>query len=354
MKIGIMGGWNTDSGASFHTELVGRAWRALEHETRVFTFYKHAFHGTQITGEDEEYVERCFTVSGFSPPALDPRPFLTHSYEIFVVEDLGMLPKDLLGKIFHWIKTKAKTVNVIHDGELSDDPGFYQFPWDAIVCFDERYKNFLKAVYPEDKIHIIPYPCSPWLKGDKEKARQTLNLPQEKKIILSFGPASRFCYQLIPSLAALARAYPLLLLIVTRDKEIIGNFKKLKEKKVLEIEIREEAPDLKRLYEYLHASDALLYNKESVPRVVLSSTAFQCLGSGCPIIARASNYVELHGAEIMKYSSLEELEKALRSVFEKDASYTATLKAAEEYVKTNSALEVAQKFINLFKELLKK
>ena len=50
-----------------------------------------------------------------------------------------MLPKDLLGKIFHRIKKQAKTINVVHDGKLTDDSSFYQFDWDAIVSFDDRW-----------------------------------------------------------------------------------------------------------------------------------------------------------------------------------------------------------------------
>ena len=88
MKIGMMGGWNTDSGASFHAELVGRAWVEQGHDLKVFTFYDYAFHGTQITGKDEDYVTRCFTVSRSETQELDPVPFLTEKYDIFVAQDI--------------------------------------------------------------------------------------------------------------------------------------------------------------------------------------------------------------------------------------------------------------------------
>jgi hypothetical protein len=111
-----MGGWNTDSGAFIHSEFIGRGFIELGHKLKVFTFLRKSFHGTVITGKDEEWVERCFSVSSRVPQILDPIPFLTSNYQFFVVEDLGMLPKDHLGKIFHRIKKKAKTINVIHDG----------------------------------------------------------------------------------------------------------------------------------------------------------------------------------------------------------------------------------------------
>ena len=126
MKIGLMGGWNTDSGASLHTELVGRAWKKMGHEVNVFTFYRESFHGTNIIGNDENYVTRCFTVSGAQKVEMNPVPLLTADYDVFVTEDLGMLPMDHLGRIFSRIKKKAKTVTVIHDGDLARKASFYQ------------------------------------------------------------------------------------------------------------------------------------------------------------------------------------------------------------------------------------
>jgi glycosyltransferase involved in cell wall biosynthesis len=326
MKIGMMGGWNTDSGASFLAELIGRPWVEEGHELTVFTFYNYAFHGTQIIGVDEEYVTRCFTVSGYTPNTLNPVPFLTTDYDIFVVQDLGMLPKDLLGKIYQRIKKKAKTVNVIHDGKLAEDPAFYQFDWDAVVCFDDRYKSFLAKAYDPDKIHIIPYPCYPSAKGDKVEARKKLGLPRDKKIVFGFGPAAKTTVDVVNSIAELSRDYPLLLLVVTKDKTGIQEFGKLQKQGIMEIELREEAPEIKRLFDYLHASDALIFNKESASNVVVSSTVLQCLSSGCPIVARDSNYVEYLDKEVMKYSSEEELKKKLCSIFEESKEYKTTMR----------------------------
>jgi glycosyltransferase involved in cell wall biosynthesis len=279
-------------------------------------------------------------------------PFLTADYDIFVVQDLGMLPKDLLGKIFHRIKKKAKTVNVIHDGKLAEDPAFYQFDWDAVVCFDERYKSFLVKAYASDKIDVIPYPCYPLAKGDKVEARKELGLPLDKKIVFGFGPAAKTTVEVVNSIAELSRDYPLLLLVVTRDTTGIQEFGKLQKQEIMEIDLREEVPDIKRLYDYLHASDALIFNKKSASHVVVSSTVLQCLGSGCPIVARDSNYVEYLDKEVMKYSSEEELKKKLCSIFDESNEYKITMKAAEKYVKMNSAQAIGKQYIELFNSLL--
>ena len=351
MKIGMMGGWNTDSGASFHTELVGRAWVEQGHKLKVFSFFDYAFHGTQITGKDENYVSRCFTVDGFKPAKFDPIPFLTADYEVFVAQDLGMLPKDLLGKIFHRIKKKSITINVIHDGKLSDNPSFYQFDWDAIVCFDNRYRDFLIKAYEPNRVHIIPYPCCPWQPGDKRAARSKLGLPQDKKIIYGFGPASEHIAELINPIAELSKEYPLMLLITAKKDSVVKKFKELQSVGMIDIELREESLPLSILYDYLHSVDVLVFNKPAAGHVVVSSTAFQCMGSGCPMVARASDYVEYYNKELMGYSNFAEFKSALRSIFNKDENFQSTIRAAEEYVNKNSAQEIGKRFIELFASL---
>ncbi len=353
MKIGMMGAWNTDSGASVHTELVGRNFIKLGHEITVFSFLKHSFHGTAIVGEDEDYVTRCFTVSSEKEPQLLAMPFLEKDYDFFLVEDLGMLPQDHLGKIFHWVKRKAKTINVIHDGNLKEDPSFYQFDWDAIVCFDKRYYNFLKLAYPEELIHIIPYPCLPWRPGDREKSRKELDLPINKKIVLLFGPASEHGAEKYHIMKEFESDYPTLILVVTKHEGSLKKWRDLKqEDRGNMIEIREETPSIEELYEYLYASDLLLYNKQGKTGIVtVASTAFQCLGSGCPMVALKSSFVETLNDAVYQYENDGELRTCIASVFEKDRKYAGVIKSAEKYVGKNSAINVAKKFIKLFESL---
>lgn len=358
MKIGLMGAWNTDAGASIHSELIGRSFVELGHELVVFTFFKHSFHGTEIVGKDESYVTRCFTVFSESKPELHAVPFLVKDYEIFLVEDLGMLPQDLLGKIFHRIRHKAKTVNVIHDGNLREDPTFYQFKWDAIVCFDKRYYDFLKLAYPQELIYTIPYPCLPWKPNDKAFARQKLGLPQNKKIILLFGPSSYYGAVKYKVIKELARSYKILILVLTKNEESLNVWKKIASQELLGkqrtkyIEIRKIAPPISELYEYLYAADALFYNKSARPGIVtVASTAFQCLGSGCPIIALKSTFVETLGDTVYKYKTDEELKGCFVSAFEKDSHYKKVHNAARRFVEENSRIKVAKKFLELFEKL---
>jgi len=352
MRIGLMGAWNTDSGASIHTELLGRSLVEMGHQVWVFTFFRDSFHGTAIVGEDENYVTRCFSVSSDPEPRLLATPFLTRRYEFFVVEDLGMLPQDHLAKIFHWIKKRARTITVIHDGNLKEDPSFYQFDWDAIVCFDRRYFDFLKRAYPEEIIHIIPYPCLPWRPGDRQAARGRLSLPQDRLIILQFGTGPRFGAARFNLVQRIAGKYPLLLVIVTRQPEGLEKWRNLKQQAPELIEIREESPSIDRLYEYLYASDLLLYDKPSMTnRVTVSSTAYQCLGAGCPIVALRSAFVEGLEDALYVYSDDSELESAIDSIAARDERWHKVREGAHQYVEENSGTKIAERFVKLFQLL---
>jgi len=351
MKIGMMSSWNTDSGASVHAELVGREWVKMGHSLKVFSFIKKPgyFHGTTFVAEDEDYVIRCFSCFNAPQVFFDPRPFLLEDYEIFIGEDIGMFPLDELSKIYRFIQKKAKTVNVIHTNVLPDRASFYQIDFDAIVCFDDRFYQFLTKVFPPKKIHIIPYPCNPHLPGNKIEARKELNLPLYRKIILTFGPnAVKFhLIELSDAIEKLKDKYPITFLIVTlRDIDKIEPYKDK-----FDIIVREESPDITRLYKYLYASDVLLYNKIAKEGAVLSSTAFQTLGSEIPIVALKSSYT--YGLEdvLFEYTNKDELIENIIEIFQEGERYKKWKSNLIKFLNQRSASAIAEKFIKLFKKL---
>jgi glycosyltransferase involved in cell wall biosynthesis len=347
IKIAMMSAWNEDSGASIHAELIGREWVKMGHDLKVFSFFTHDFHGTVIAGKDEDHVVRCFTTSACEPPYLDPRPILEADFDIFVTEDLGILPKDCLGKIFHHIQRKAITLTVIHDNGPSPDPSFYQFDWDRIVCFDSRYKEFLEKHHPEEKICLIPFPCMPVRRGNKKAARTKLGLPQNKKIILIFGQRLKEHLPVLPLIRKVTPHLPCLLLVVS--KKDIGVLKGIK---IEEMEIRHESPSIDRLYDYLHASDVLIIHRSPLNGVVVSSTAYQCLGSGCPILASNTNLFETMKDLVATYSGFEEFKVKLADILTKGERYRAPQSALEAFLRLNSAEAVARRYIDLFEIMI--
>ena len=352
MKIAMMSAWNQDSGASIHAELIGREWVKLGHKLSVFSFVRSDFHGTAIVGEDEDYVSRCFTTSKAKHPFLDVHPILKADYDIFITQDLGMLPQNELAKIFHLIKRRTKTVTIIHHNKLPTNPSFYQFDWDAIVCFDDRYYNFLSKGFSEEKLHLLPYPCYPKRCGDKFKAREKLGLPRDRHILLLFGQrAVKENLALLPILEDISRRFPILLLVVSkRDLDQIKDSRGSH----LEILIREEAPDIERLYTYLHASDILLYHRRAPSGTIVSSTTYQCLGSCCPILALKSNYFYNMDGAVFTYTSLEEFEANLIEILTQGPGYLNWQRTLEDFLSRNSAASIANRYIELFQFLLEK
>lgn len=350
MKFGLMGAWNVDSGAAVHTEIFGRSLIEMGHKLSVFTYMKENFHGTTILKEDEDFVHRCFTTWNTPQPKFNPIPFLTADFDYFVAEDHGMFPLDSLAKIFHWIKKRAKTLTVIHDAGLKDDASFYQFDWDAIVCFDDRYRDFLITAYPKKIVHIIPHPCFSYRPGNRVKARQELNLPQNEKIIFLFGQTAKFGSEIFPVLSNLARTYPLKVLVVSKIPSTLESWAwYAKSEKI--IELREEAPDINKLYQYLYASDIFIYHKPSTQGITVASSIFQCLGSGCPTVAQKSNFTYPFKDNIMLYENPQGLEKWLVNILDETADYKKMMKKTKQFVIDNSGQAIALKIIKLLKKL---
>lgn len=343
----MMSAWNEDSGASIHAELIGREWVKMGHNLKVFSFFTQDFHGTALVGKDEDYVVRCFTTSGSKFSYLDPRPILEADFDIFVTEDLGLLPKDAMGKIFHHIQRKASTVTIIHDNAPSPDPSFYQFDWDRIVCFDSRYKQFLEKHHPEGKLCLIPFPCMPLRRGNQKATRTKLGLPQDKRIILIFGQRLKAHLPILPLIREVTTHLPCLLLVVSQK-----DLEELKGIKMEEMEIRHESPSIDALYDYLHASNALIIHRSPRNGVVVSSTAYQCLGSGCPILASNTNYFETMKDVVITYSDSEEFKGNLIDILTEGENYRASQSALEDFLRLNSDEAVARQYIDLFEIML--
>jgi len=344
MNIGIMTAWNQNAGPAICAQLLARQWVKEEHNVKIFSYILSDFHGTAIVGEDEDFVYRCFSARGKG--FLDPRPILENRFDIFMANDVGMFPMDELCKIFSLIKRSAKTINIIHESGPSPNPSFYNFDWDRIVCFDQRYKDFLSKIYSPDLITIIPHPLYPWRPGDKIEARKKLNLPLDKYILFVFGQGLDEKLRILGNLRVLSKKYNIVLLIVSLEEP--GPLKE----NGLTIEYRKQAPDLYTLYDYLYSADALIINKGlGEGKVVISTTIYQCLGSGRPILTYDSELVEtVPDCVVIKYKTYEEFEKKLIKCFEDKAWIKKIIQAQEDYVKRHSPDKIAKEYLSLFRE----
>lgn len=349
MKIGMMSLWNAANGPSIHAEFIGREWIKDGHSLVVFSARKHPdFRPTQQ--EDEDFVIRHFDVSEIFPTtkvdSFEPTPLLEEDYEVFVAQNVERHPTKELMDVFPKIREKAITVQVVHEGSPPKDPLFYKFNWDAIVCFDQRYRDFLVRFFPKEIIHIIPYPCHPLKLGDKKEARRKLGLPLDEKIVFSFG-FSTDIMPILPTLEDVDKKYNLRYLIIVNPGGKVDALREV-EKRYNFVDPKIKAVSIDELYTYLHASDVLLIHKESSRyKAVISSTVCQTLGSGCPILFHDSNYVELHGNEIVKYRGLDDMKLKLVDLF--DGKFD--VEKIKSYLRENNASRVADRFIQLFEKV---
>jgi len=353
-KIAIFSKWNAADGTSVLAELVGRE-LAKRYELTVFAPFNDV---KPLQGiRDEDYVIRCCNVQGTSSGqwTFNPKPFLEKDYDIFIPQRIEWIPIEELMKIYPKIKGKAKVIYVIHETKLPENPIFWKFEWDAVVCFDERYKRMWKKVYPEEKLHIIPYPCNSLKKGDRNNSRMELNLPLDKKIVLtcSWYPSTHVL-PLIPPLAELNKKYPFIFLIVVAREYL--NDEMLREIKRYDfIEWRDDMPPATEMYKYFYASDAYIFYKPKSEfksgEIMVSSSILSDLGTLTPILAIESPHIQPLGRAVMKFSDMEELKDRLVSVFEGKPIANETLKAAEEYVSRNSKEKIAQEYMKLIERL---
>ncbi|OYD16018.1 hypothetical protein CH333_04510 [candidate division WOR-3 bacterium JGI_Cruoil_03_44_89] len=342
--------WNAANGPSIHAELIGREWVKTGHRLTVFSSERHP-DARPTLQKDEDFIIRHFAVDVIKPftraTDFDPSPLLKKDYEVFVAQNLERLPAERLLRVFPEIKKKAATVCVAHEGKPPEDPLYYKFSWDALVCFDDRYKNFLLKYFSEELIHTIPYPYYPFTPGDKLGARKKLGLPPEEKIVFSFGFRPGDVTPVLPSLKHLSQRYGMRYIVVTNPESDVNLLKELEsEYPFLDIQVRPLPFD--ELYMYLHASDVHLIYRESSKKypAVLSSTVCQTLGSGCPILFHVSNYVERAGDEIIKYKDSSDLEEKLSLIFENGFD-TSEIK---KFLKTHDATRIANQFIELFEK----
>ena len=353
MKIGMMCLWNAANGPSIHAELIGRVWVKMGHQLTIFSAKRHP-DARPTLQKDEDFVIRHFTVDEIIPftraSSFDYSPLLENDYDVFVAQNVERMPAEKLLEIFPKIKEKAITVMVVHEGKSPEDPLYYKFDWDVIVCFDQRYKDYLVRDFPPEIIHMIPYPCHPLLTGDKGEARKKLDFPVDEKIVFSFGFRSKDVLTVLPVLKELAVKYPLRYVIIANSE---SNVEKLHEakKRYNFIDLQIKPLPLDELYTYLYAADALLIHRESSQKynAVLSSSVCQVLGAGCPILFHESNFVELHGDEIVKYHDMEEMKIKLAGLFK----YKFDLGIVKSFLEQYNAEQIAERYLQLFEEQIR-
>lgn len=341
MKIAVMTSWNDETGAAVHAKALVKAWIERGHKVTVFSFIKETCPECNFTGKDERYVIRCFGEN-----FIDPRPIFTLEFDIFVVEDLRTLPIEQLAQIFPLIRERARTVHIVHEDKIPEETWFYQFVWDKVIYLDER-QHFLEDVYPDAE--LILFPCFPVRRGDKVESRKRLGLPQDKNIIFHFCQRGYIPY--LRRLCEELRPKAVLLFVISPDSEFFG-----KESPQPGMIVREEDTlSDGRFDEYLFASDAVILHKyQNRFHRLLSAATFQAMGAGCPIfIPQQSEYFQSMKDEVVYYRDTEDLCGKLEPLLNDEMTAKRVMEAAEVFTRIRSAEKIADRYIDVFTEVLK-
>lgn len=265
--------WNAANGPSIHAELIGRAWLKLGHQIRVLSAENHPDARSTLQ-KDEDFVIRHFQVSKIIPftraSHFDTNPLLNEDYNVFIAQNLERLPAEKLLEVFPEIKKKAITCVVVHEGKAPEDPLYYKYDWDALVCFDQRYKNYLVKSFPSEKIRMIPYPCNPLEPGDKREARKILGLPLNEKIVFSFGFRPKDIVAVLPAIKEVAKAYHLRYVIIANPESDVGELHKTK-KKYDFIDLQVKPLTHEELYTYLYMVQMYCLFTGNHPRSIMQS-----------------------------------------------------------------------------------
>ncbi len=352
VKIALMSSWNAACGISIHAELIGREWIKQGHDLKVFAPLTYEDDHTYLWfNEDESFVTRNFSFLRYGDKYKDERllsylyldpSIADEDFDIFVVEKPTSIPLNKLLPLFKKIKKKAKTIAILHEGIMPENPYFFKFDWDSIIVFDERYKKLFSTVFPSEKIHIVPFPCYTPKQLSKKRARKALNLDERENIIFTYGR-----FHLLPKvLSAIAKInYRIKYLCMVRSIERYKELAELSNKfPFLEIRLCRYPVFSDEFHNLIFSSDALLFYRKSSLHNPVSSAAHTCMGFLRPLICPDNEFFYTFTNEVIKYKNVDEIVKRTINVLENG---NEVLKAAKEYIEKNSAQQIARRILDL-------
>lgn len=357
MRIAFLSRWNATCGVSLHAELLCRRLSQMGFEVVVFAPKLRSanldWHHRMINVRDEAWVLRAYEeTSELAYPygGSISSKILEADYDALIVEIYGRLPLNELAKVSDKLGRKAKLIGVLHLAWRRDIPPILKIPWDALAIFDERYRSELLEGHDLSsikRIEEIPYPCAII---DAERARRPRQA-EEKFLFFTYGRQPEIEYadyiRALRSICGDGRAAYYIL----RSGDRI----KIDEAWIIQ---EMDRPELSRLYEYLRGADLHLIPKSDTRGVVVSSTAYQSLYSGTPIVAPDTRYFEtipgsLDEGPIVKYrlGDSEDLLEKLRILMSDEGRRGIIAENARRYALENSDEKIAKRFLELMEAL---
>ena len=345
MIIALLTRWNATCGVSMHAEMITEEFRKKGNEIKIFAPYiasADRWWHHRIIREDEDFVIRCYNElepSTLRGGGIDFGKIEDEDFDVLLVESYTSIPYRDVEKLVKRVRSDGVRVGlVVHEGSREEMRYSSLDIFDFVVVFDERYERMLDG-YGGD-IKVIPYPCYPVKEGNREFGEDGI-------IFFSFGRQPEKEYEdFVNALRRLRARYDLRYRIIRSDGMLKFDEDWIEQR-------RERIASTEELYNYLHGSDIHLLPKGHTNKVVVSSTFCQCAGSLVPIIAPNTRHFETlpEDKPVLLYEDEKDLEEKITMVIESDSIREQLKINAKRYVEENRVDIVADRFMELFKEI---
>ena len=191
-------------GIATYTHYLTKSLLKIDREIKIFVIAERG--ASEIKTERLE-VKVCFErekdyVGKITPVLKDTLPEVVHIQHEFAIFN----PDQRFLNLLQEIRKRAKivvTLHTVHTNATSDWEGMSmsmeeynrkigKLTHTIVVHQDSMKKSLSSQGIPENLIHVIPHGTEILKKVDKKEARKRLNLPEDGKIILSFGFFSKY------------------------------------------------------------------------------------------------------------------------------------------------------------------
>ena len=302
LSIGIIGRWGAACGISLHVELLANALRSMGHDVTVYAptleTATRDWHHVMLEA-DPPFVHRVYGEvdeleypdGGFFKARID-------SHDMVIVEGYHRLPWLRVREALEDVKKAGARIGlVVHYMFPREVEPLLDYPWDAIIVFDERYIGMIREAGepPVDPV-IVPYPHMTLEVREAERPEYA----RDKLLFFSFGRQPPREY--IDYLLAVKRLWDAGRPVVYR---IVRSLDDLRVEAPWVV-VEEARPSHREVYRMLRGADVHLLPKWDHPGVVVSSTLAQVMYAGVATVVPDTRYFETipdyrEGGPLAKY-----------------------------------------------------
>jgi len=372
MKVGLVSTWNAKCGIATYTSYLGKALQQLGLNVTILAERKDVLPNGYDPNFDSplKYIECWSRYESYDKLVETVKKgkfdviHIQHQFGLFPYQQtLKQLLVDLKG-------LGSRVVVTLHDvigfnPQMADYFGCIVEYADSIIVHTDLCKQLMVRVWkcPTEKLKLIPHGTKLISVPTVEEARKQLNLPLDKKIILSWGFIweSKGLLELVEILAELNKTFPNVMLIHAGGMHpVISKKDYLKKifKKALQLGVRPENfkitgfLDEQRIVQYFGACNLIVLNYMR-GSASASGAAHRALASHRPIVGTDDPCI----AEIPKYTvprfDKQALLQGIIKVFENKTLQKQLVEKAEKVAEETSWENVTEQHKKVYDSFFK-